>query len=95
MSEKLKIIILSTLLTLISASIGITSLICNIFEGTTIYILLSSAVIIVVFVSLIDLGNIKIKELINNPLIKILSIIFFRLVLFTTWHPVSLVFIPL
>ena len=76
MSEKLKIIILSTLLTLISASIGITSLICNIFEGTTIYILLSSAVIIVVFVSLIDLGNIKIKELINNPLIKILSIIF-------------------
>lgn len=76
MSEKLKIIILSTLLTLISASIGITSLICKIFEGTTIYILLSSAVIIVVFVSLIDLGNIKIKELINNPLIKILSIIF-------------------
>jgi len=76
MTEKLKIIILSTLLTLISASIGITSLVSNIFEGSTIYILLSSAVIIVIIISLIDLGSIKLKELINHPLIKTLSIIF-------------------
>lgn len=76
MTEKLKIIILSTLLTLITASIGITSIISNFFEGTTIYILLSSVVIIVVIISLIDLGNIRIKWLINNPIIKTLSIIF-------------------
>lgn len=76
MTEKFKIIILSTLLTLITASIGITSLITNIFDGSTIYILLSSLVIIVVFISLINLGDIKLKELISNPIIKTLSIIY-------------------
>lgn len=76
MTEKLKIIILSTLLTLITASIGITSLISNIFKGTTIYILLCSLVFIIVFISLIDIGKIKLKNLIDNPIIKILCIIY-------------------
>ena len=70
MTEKIKIITLSTLLTLITASIGITALTSNIFKGSTIYIMLSSLVIIIVLVSIIDIGNIKLKDLIKNPFIK-------------------------
>lgn len=76
MTGKIKIIILSTLLTLITASIGITALISNIFKGSTIYIMLSSLVIIIVLIGILDIGNINLKDLIKNPIIKLLSIIF-------------------
>lgn len=76
MTEKIKVIILSTLLTLITASIGITALISNIFKGSTIYIMLSSLIIIIVLISFLDIGNIKLKDLIDNQVIKLLSIIF-------------------
>lgn len=76
MTEKIKIIILSTLLTLVTASIGITSLISNIFKGTTILILLSSLIFIIVLISITNLGDINLKCLINNPILKLLSIIY-------------------
>ena len=76
MEHKIKHIILYTLLTLITASFGITSLISNIFDGSTLYILLASLVGIVCFISILNIETIKIKELLNNTFIKLICIIY-------------------
>ena len=76
MNHKFKNIILYTLLTLITASLGVTALISNIFTGSSLYILLGSLVIIICLIAVLDIGNIKIKELINLTFIRLFSIIY-------------------
>ena len=76
MVNKFKNIILYTLLTLITASLGITALISNIFKDSTIYLLLSSLVCIVIIITLLNFNTIKIKDLINSTFVRVFCIIY-------------------
>lgn len=84
MDNKFKNIILYTILTLITASLGVTALISNIYKGSTLYILFSSLVFIICLITILDIGNIKIKELINSSFIRLFSIIYLILSLIYT-----------
>lgn len=76
MEQKFKNIVLSTLLTLITGSLGITSLISNIFEGNILNIIVFSLCYIIIITSLLDIGNIKLKQFINNYFIRIFCIVY-------------------
>lgn len=84
MDNKFKNIILYTILTLITASLGVTALISNIYKGLTLYILFISLVFIICLITILDIGNIKIKELINSSFIRLFSIIYLILSLIYT-----------
>ena len=79
MKNNFKSIVLITLLTIISGSIGITPFISNYYKDNSVVIIIVYLIIMICLISLFNIHNISITDLINNPVNRAFSITYLLL----------------
>ena len=79
MKNNFKSIVLITLLTIISGSIGITPFISNFYKANSVVIIIVYLIIMICLISLFNIHNISITDLINNPVNRAFSITYLLL----------------